>query len=94
MPCKACVPAHFCGNHFESTPCSHAGSSAAQPWGPYIKLSYSACAMRAIESWSLSICGVAAGWLPNPSAALSAMAGERPLGRESSEHRQCYLRPL
>ncbi|KAL4431763.1 hypothetical protein ABPG77_002979 [Micractinium sp. CCAP 211/92] len=45
-----------------------------QPWGPYIKLSYSACAMRAIESWSLSICGVAAGWLPNPSAALSAMA--------------------
>lgn len=46
-----------------------------QPWRPYIKLSYSACAMRAIESWSLSLCSVAAGWLPNPQASLAAMAG-------------------
>ncbi|PRW60882.1 MATE efflux family [Chlorella sorokiniana] len=45
-----------------------------QPWRPYIKLSYSACAMRAIESWSLSLCSVAAGWLPNPEASLAAMA--------------------
>lgn len=46
-----------------------------QPWGPYIRLSYAACAMRAIESWSLCLCTVAAGWLPNADMALSAMAG-------------------
>lgn len=30
--------------------------------------------MRAIESWSLSLCSVAAGWLPNPAQSLAAMA--------------------
>lgn len=37
-----------------------------QPWRPYIKLSYAACLMWAIESWSFSLCNIAAGWLPNP----------------------------
>lgn len=39
-----------------------------------MKLSYSACAMRAIESWSLSLCSIAAGWLPDPAQSLAAMA--------------------
>lgn len=49
--------------------------SPLQNWRDYMKLSYSAAAMMCIESWSLSLCTVAAGWLPDPESAVAAMAG-------------------
>ncbi len=54
-------------------------AALVQPWRPFMKLSYSAAAMMCIESWSLSICTVAAGLLPDPDSAVAATAGASPL---------------
>ena len=48
-----------------------------QPWRPYVKLCYAACAAAAIAMMSSSLLSVSAGWLPEPSTALATVGGER-----------------
>ena len=55
--------------------------AALQGWAPFARLAYASAAMKCIESWSCSFLNIAAGFLPDPEVAVSAISGGRAGGR-------------
>ena len=50
-----------------------AAVAPAQGWGSFARLAYPSAAMKCIESYSFSLCTVAAGLLPDPRNSISAI---------------------